>query len=81
MKTKRAKPPAVPFRMGDEVRYIGDDPERQGEHIIYEASLTDEACRFEYATADAAWFDHTDFELVREADAKSLRKLRKALEG
>jgi len=66
-----------PFRTGDVVMYLGDTPYRKGEHIIDEVKL-DDPNYYRYSTHRGAWFDHAEFQLVRECDAKSIKALKKA---
>lgn len=66
----------IPFRMGDVVEYqINGRYWKKGEeHIIKEVVMYSPKT-FTYSTDQGAWFEHSDFKLVREADLKSLTKL------
>ena len=72
------KPPA--FAMGDVVVLV--NPERvfkKGEeHIIHEVELDWESGSVSYSTDRGAWFDECEFELVRQADKKSMKALCKS---
>lgn len=59
-----------PFRIGDVVLLKKD----KNPQIISEVTLMDDGT-LDYATNKQAWYPHSDFTLVRECDAESLREL------
>ena len=66
------------FFTGDVVEYIGGG-NRGKSHIIHECAYIGEGT-FEYSTNQGAWFEDTDFKLIRKADTKSFAKLDKDIE-
>lgn len=70
------------FQTGDVVKYINPQNTvwKVGEtHIIYEISYIGKNT-FEYSTNRGAWFNESDFKLIRKADKKSFAQLDKDLE-
>lgn len=71
-----------PFRMGDMVKLVvaGEDDDELGEiHIIHEVLMLGPQ-DWEYSTNLGAWWQHAQFELVRECDAESLAELWASIE-
>lgn len=70
-----------PFRVGDVVKKVKKTSwfcKLGVEHIIVKTEFSQGD--WEYVTDHSAWHDHSSFELVREADEKSLRKVAKYYE-
>lgn len=69
------------FNTGDVVKYIKKNNTfwKPGEiHIIHEVDYLG-AGEFQYSTNLGAWFNNTDFQLIRKADRRSLAQLDKDL--
>lgn len=87
------KPFVKPFRKGDVVKFVkqykdgysSDEGDlfsfwRVGQqHIIDDVSWRGD--RWEYSTNCGAWIPHESFELVRECDEKSIKKLMRDISG
>lgn len=71
----------IPFRMGDEVEYIGA-AQWSKYHIIHEVVIDTDVngtYYFSYSTNKGAWFAHDEFKLLKKASSKSLNSLAKSL--
>ena len=63
-----------PYRIGDEVKYVGKKHYLQGDQIIIEVDVRD-VNEYEYGTTMGAWIDHNDLLLIRECNESSIKKL------
>lgn len=66
------------FQTGDVVEYIGRHKWCRHEHIIHEVSYIGKG-KSEYSTNCGAWFQESDFKLIRKADSRSFAQLDKDL--
>ena len=69
------------FETGDVVQYLGKDTfwsRGDAIHIIHEVSYIGKG-HFEYTTNQGAWFQASDFKLIRKADKASFKQLDKDL--
>jgi len=64
------------YHIGDVVEYVGTDIWSK-RHIIHEISHHEGDLSPVYSTNKGAWFTGEDFKLIRRANKKSLRKLKK----
>lgn len=65
------------FQTGDVVEYVGSHNWSK-QHIIHEVSYEGSG-QFSYSTNNGAWFQESDFKLIRKANKKSFAKLDKDL--
>lgn len=69
------------FFTGDRVKYINKDGywKLNENHIIHECDYQGNG-QFQYSTNHGAWFEDTDFILIRKATEKSFAQLDRNLE-